>query len=86
MPSQYRDLTPDYARELLGTLTEPKYDERRVKIYTGRMLAGHWNPSTIVVSRNGNLIDGRHRCRAVIASGVTVPVLVLESGEYTVGL
>jgi hypothetical protein len=80
MPADYRDLTPELARQLLDTLTDPKFDEHRVKVYTGRMLAGHWKFSTIVVSRNGKrLLDGRHRCRAVVASGVTVRVLVVES-------
>jgi hypothetical protein len=80
MPADYRDLTPDYARALLDTLTDPKFDERRVKVYIGRMLAGHWKFSTIVVSQNGKrLLDGRHRCRAVVESGVTVRVLVVES-------
>jgi hypothetical protein len=80
MQADYRDLTPDWAAELLATLTDPKFDERRIKVYTGRMLAGHWRMSTIVLSQNGkHLLDGRHRCRAVVASGVTVRVLVTES-------
>jgi hypothetical protein len=79
LPADYRDLTPEFAQNLLDTLTVPKFDEVRVLVYTKRMLAGHFKTSTIVVCRNGiRLLDGRHRCRAVILSGISIRVLVMR--------
>lgn len=75
----WRDLTPEWAQQLLDTLPSPKFAESRIPVYARRMLAGDWQPSTIKVSRSGKLLDGRHRCAAVILSGVTIKVLVCTS-------
>lgn len=74
-----RDLTPEYAQQLLDTLTVPKFAKDRIPVYAKRMLAGEWQMSTIRLSRAGKLIDGRHRCAAVILSGVTIRVLIVTS-------
>jgi ParB-like chromosome segregation protein Spo0J len=79
LPADYRDLTPELAQEFLDTLAVPKFDEQRVEVYAKRMLAGQFKTSTIVLSHNGKqLLDGRHRCRAVILSGVSIRVLVMR--------
>jgi hypothetical protein len=92
MPGEYRDLTPEYAQELLDTLTAPRFDKSRVTTYAERMRTGRWldddayhsvrlaiELEAVKLSQSGALMNGRHRCRAVIESGVTIKVLVVTS-------
>lgn len=65
----------------IGALRTPsgKWGNRRlrdkdVKKYAADMLAGKWkqNGTTISFDTNGNLLDGQHRLRAIVLTGVTV--------------
>lgn len=76
-------LTPDMARVLLDRNPENRAvgtrgPNRSVAAYAEMMRRGEWllNGSTIVVSRDGFLNDGQHRCHAVIEAGVSIPVLI----------
>ena len=79
------DLTPEWAQQLLDTLRSPKFAQERIPVYAKRMLAGEWRPSTIKISGTGRLLDGRHRCAAVILSGVTIKVFV-ETSSHQYGV
>jgi hypothetical protein len=51
--------------------------------YAQAMEAGHWrfNGETIVFSNQGILLDGQNRLKAIIKSGVTVPMLAVYGIE-----
>lgn len=55
-----------------------KPSEHRVEMYADDMRAGRWhdNGETIKFDRDGTLIDGGHRVRAVIMSGKSVAMCV----------
>lgn len=74
------DLTPALARELLGTNTMNRNIRKQlVEKYARDMAEGRWrpNPHGLCVSDNGTLMDGQHRCLAVIESGVTIPTTLV---------
>lgn len=68
-------LTPDLAEALIA-----RNDDNRglksyaVTRYAADMLDGRWefNGEPIIVSNEGTMNDGQHRCHAVIESGVTI--------------
>lgn len=69
------ELTPDLAAVLLERNPDNrKIKARRVDDFARDMLAGNWklNGEPIIVSSNGELNDGQHRCAAVVASKVPV--------------
>ena len=73
-------LTPELADELLSrNIDNRNIAQRRVDIYADDMRAGRWaaNGETIVVSREGLLNDGQHRCQAVVLSGVSIPAMMV---------
>lgn len=77
--SERVDLTPELAMMLMEINPDNRsINQRRVSIYASDMTAGRWamNGEAVVVSRDGNLNDGQHRCAAVIASSVTVPTMI----------
>lgn len=51
-----------------------------VERYTADMLAGRWTfaGDPIRFSASGDLLDGQHRLTAIVASGVTVPLLIVR--------
>lgn len=51
--------------------------------YAAQMVANHWvlNGETITFDKYGRLVDGQHRLKAVLLSGVTVPMLVVRGVE-----
>lgn len=57
-----------------------------VKAYAADMAAGRWqaNGCTIQIAATGRLVDGQHRLLAVIASGHTVPMLVVRGVDESV--
>lgn len=74
-------LTPDKAREFL----ELNRDNRkilpyRVKKYAKDIENGMWrdNGDSIRVSSSGRLLDGQHRCLAVIQADNAIPVLFIH--------
>lgn len=54
-----------------------------VRRYGADMLAGHWrlNGQGIIFDINGQLVDGRHRLTAIVATGCEVPLLVVRGAK-----
>ena len=75
-------LTPDLAREFLSHNTKNYRGVRDPEVHSlaGVMRRGEWviNNDAICFSEDGTMINGQHRCLAVIRSGVTVPILVMR--------
>ena len=76
-------LTPELAKEWLGTM--PDYQRssnaRVVAEYAKDMAEGRWVTGTADAFRfnkQGQMIDGQHRCLAVIESGVAIDIVVAE--------
>lgn len=79
--SEWVDLTPTVAEKWLGQNHDNRNLRRpKVLTYARDMRNGEWTTSgqPIQFDWNGNLIDGQHRCEAVIESGVTIRVLVVK--------
>lgn len=76
-------LTPDLAKVWLGSM--PEYQRKpsayTVAEYASDMESGRWVEGTgdaFRFDKQGQMIDGQHRCLAVIDSGVTITVTVIE--------
>lgn len=78
------EVTPEIARHLLGHNPENR------KLYEGRVLeiaedivAGRWqvNGETIIVSKDGDLNNGQHRCNAIIFTDTAVQTLMFFGAE-----
>lgn len=76
-------VTPEIAKQWLKTNTGNfrKLDMRRVTLYSKEMAAGQWqlNGETIKFDSDGMLLDGQHRLHAVVESGATVEMLVVNN-------
>lgn len=62
------NLTPDIASRMLNTNQRNRpLKNNVVKQYAAAMLRGEWklNGETIIISRDGNLLDGQHRISAL---------------------
>lgn len=93
--SDYRlewvSVTPDVAKRLLGVNYEKQRNIQpsRVDVYARDMANGNWNPlasDTIQISSDGKVVNGQHRLRGVIKSGVTIPMKVEFGGGSAEGL
>lgn len=74
-------ITPDLARELLADNSHNRnLRSARVVQLAEAMRRGEWvlNGETIKIAEDGTLLDGQHRLRAVVDSGVAVESLVLR--------
>ncbi|WP_284252774.1 hypothetical protein [Pseudolysinimonas kribbensis] len=74
-------LTPELAERWLGrNLGNRNLRRHKVLQYARDMREGNWQTSgqAIQFDWDGRLIDGQHRCEAVIESGVTITVLVVK--------
>lgn len=73
-------LGPELAKFILG-VNDNNRSIRASKVtqYAADMAAGNWslNGEPLIVSRDGKLNDGQHRCLAVIDSNATVPVVMM---------
>ena len=73
-------ITPAYAAKLLRDSAHHNrpLNTRMVDVYARDMAAGHWviNGQAIVLSPNGELLDGQHRLHAVVKSGVTIDTVI----------
>lgn len=72
-------LTPELARHFLNTMTKNrKPNQSDVNKYAKEMTNGNWshNGQSIKFNHNGEMIDGQHRCLAVILSGVPIMITV----------
>lgn len=74
------DLSPAMARVLMArNPNNRRISPVMVESYARDMTNGAWrfNGEPIIVSNDGLLNDGQHRCEAVIQSGVTIPAIVV---------
>lgn len=75
------DITPALAKEWIRTNTHNRnLRERVVNGYANDMIAGHWveDGQSIKFSISGVLLDGQHRLTAIVQSGITVRMLVVN--------
>lgn len=73
-------LTPSLANELLKNNESNRHvSSLIVGQYATDMRAGNWslNGEPIIISRDGKLNDGQHRCLAVIDANATIDVLMV---------
>lgn len=74
------ELTPMLAEELLAINDDNRpISKSRVNAYMHDIIAGNWalNGETIIISRDGRMNDGQHRCRAVINANQSIPVVLI---------
>jgi hypothetical protein len=74
-------ITPAMARKFLARNTHNRpVREARVNAYARLMTGGLWhlNGEAIKVAVDGTILDGQHRLRAVVKSGVTIQTLVVS--------
>lgn len=72
-------ISPSKAAEYLKANTHNRaLNDKKVDAYAATMTAGKWLPTHqgIAFSVDGLLVDGQHRLSAIVASGVTVEMLV----------
>jgi hypothetical protein len=75
-------LTPELASKfLLKNTCNRRVRQPYVEQYARAMLAGEWRLTHqgLAFDSDGNLQDGQHRCMAVIASGVSIPTVVVHN-------
>lgn len=81
-------LTPDKARELLASSRGNRPITSKHVAFLARQIAdGRWklNGEALIVDQSNRLIDGHHRCHAVIKSGAAIDVLTVrnvDSGAF----
>jgi hypothetical protein len=75
------DIGPAEASELLASQRHNrKIRTAKVEEFAGAMARGEWRLSNdaLTVDRNGHLLNGQHRLRAVVQSGSTQPFIVMR--------
>lgn len=74
------NMTPELAKTLLD-LNPDNRSIRNTKVvqYAADMAAGRWalNGEPIIVSTDGHLNDGQHRCRACIDANTAIPIAIM---------
>ena len=82
MNVQQINLTPDHAQQLLDTMgANRRLSQPAVQRMAGDILEGRWvdNGETIKLNHGGRLIDGQHRCAAVVKAGVSIPIIMVKN-------
>lgn len=78
--SQVERISPGTAEKYLALNLDKNRPIRpsTIRDYSNKMLAGEWVPTHqgIAFDQDGHLIDGQHRLRAIVDSGVTVQLMV----------
>lgn len=77
-------MSPEQAAKLLKSNDRNRSpSEALIANLAAQMKSGGWklNGETIIVDRNGQLMDGQHRLSAVVVAGVPVPMLVVWDAE-----
>lgn len=78
----FEKVTPAWAKAVLAKQQKNRpLTPSRVALYTRQMAAGEWHPNNqgIGLGPNEELYDGQNRLSAVVASGVTVVMLVVRN-------
>ena len=73
-------ITPERAKELLlSSQGNRKIKSHAVESYARDIRQGNWAVinNGIAIDKNGNLMDGHHRCHAIISTGIPVSMLVV---------
>lgn len=73
-------LTPVLASELLQRNPDNRsIQARRVEVYASDIVSGRWaaNGEPIILSKDGLLNDGQHRCAAVIQANMPIDCLIV---------
>jgi len=81
------NLTPAGAKRLLATSKGNRPVSRKLVVhYADQMSRGMWtlNGEPIIVSKDGAILDGHHRARAVIESGKVVRMMMVEGVDASV--
>lgn len=75
------NVTPQLAKSWLKENTHNRnLNEKLVNDYARQILAGEWrlNGEAIKRAKDGRLLDGQHRLAAIVLTGVSVQLLVIE--------
>ena len=78
------DLTPALAEEFLGkNPRNRKFSGANYSTVKRAIELGEWavNGEAIKVSKNGYILDGQHRCRAVAETSITIRTFIIEGLE-----
>lgn len=73
-------LTPALAKQLLGNNPNNRsLKQGKLYQFISDIKEGNWqaNGETIIISQDGRLNDGQHRCEAVIRADMAIPVLMV---------
>lgn len=84
MTTQLEQITPAIASEILAKNEKNRrVDDNTVALYAAEMSKGNWKTTSqsISIDWNGNLINGQHRLKAIIKSGVTVTMSVTRNED-----
>lgn len=74
------EVTPEMAADLLKHNTKNRHISEGVnERYARIMKAGNWrfNGEPVIFSDKGTLLDGQNRLKAILKSGITVPMLII---------
>ncbi len=75
-------ITPEMAERWLGrNEVNRNIRNKKIDVYARDMASGNWQLTgeAIKFDHAGKLIDGQHRCAAIIKSGCTIPMFVVRN-------
>lgn len=81
MTSEVQKITPEKANELLSRNDSNRtINWGRVNLYADILRGGGWkvNGESIKISANNRLLDGQHRLKAIVQSGIPMTTLVIK--------
>lgn len=84
MHTQVEHINPSKAKLLLAQNTKNRpCNEKRIKNYASLMNDNKWHLTHqgICISKDGHIIDGQHRLKAVVLSGKTIPFNVTYNAD-----
>ena len=81
-PAKVIFVTRDIAQRWLNRNTRNrKVNQRKLRKYVRDMAAGNWHftGDSMKFAPDGTLLDGQHRLLAIVETGATIPVLVVQN-------
>lgn len=81
LTTSIEDVTPADAAEMLAANTKNRTLRRLlVETYAADMSKGAWQftGEAVKIATDGVLLDGQHRLEAIVAAGVTIPMLIVR--------